>query len=66
MLGWPEFLSVGALVALASLWLTWRRDRKAERATYPLIEIYVAPYAIESTVHAMLLNITIGGTIISI
>jgi hypothetical protein len=64
MLGWSEFLSIGAFcisvgafcISALSLWLTWQRDRKARRATYPLIEVHVFPF--EGTIHSVLLNIT--------
>ncbi len=41
-----------------SLWLTWRRDKQSERATYPLVELHVAPNAIEPGIHSVLLTVT--------
>ena len=67
MWGWIELhasgvalaVSIGALcISFASLWLTWQRDRSTTLATYPLIELFVAPYPIEPGIQAVLLNIT--------
>jgi hypothetical protein len=67
MWGWIDLHAAGAALAVSvaalcvsalSLWLTWRRDRRSENATNPLVEIHVAPYPIEPGVHAVTLAVT--------
>jgi len=66
MWGWIEMhasavalaVSMGAFcVSVLSIWLTWRRDRKSEQAIYPLVEVNIAPYAIEPGIHAVTLAV---------
>jgi hypothetical protein len=50
--------TIALLISAFSLWLTWRRDRKAEEATHPLVELHIAPHPIEPSIHAMTIAIT--------
>jgi hypothetical protein len=50
--------TIALLISAFSLSLTWRRDRKAEEATYPLVELHIAPHPIEPSIHAVTIAIT--------